>query len=228
MSNIYYIVFIQDIDSNHNGNSEDDSKSDETNHSNNHSITGIDKHGIDISRDLSDLLYQNNYNGSNVEINNSINDEVKANPLILDDNVMELLEYYRDNIIGNDYIFDTPFGKRKIMYLDWTASGKQLKFIENYLLNEVSTLYANTHTTTSITGIQTTKYRNESRNIIAKSCGLNNDNDIVLFCGSGVTGAINKLVCVLQRRTDYNPKKSVAIIGPYEHNSYVSLYYTLI
>lgn len=50
-----------------------------------------------------------------------------------------------------------------VVYVDYTASGRPLKFIEDYILKYVSALYANTHTTTSFTARQTTHYRHEAR-----------------------------------------------------------------
>lgn len=41
------------------------------------------------------------------------------------------LDYIRSQIIGNDLVFDTPFGGRNILYADYTASGRAVKFIED-------------------------------------------------------------------------------------------------
>ena len=75
-------------------------------------------------------------------------------------------------------LFKSPFGIRPVIYCDWTASGKSLVNVETYIRDEVLTLYANTHTTTSITGIQTSKFRSEARSIILKS--LKGDIDQVI------------------------------------------------
>ena len=67
-------------------------------------------------------------------------------------NVMVIdLETLRNEIIGNNTFFNTPFGKRIITYADYTASGKTLRFIENYL-QKVQECYANTHTIDSFSG----------------------------------------------------------------------------
>ena len=60
-------------------------------------------------------------------------------------------------------------------------------------------LYANTHTETSVTGLQTTGFREDARQIIARSVGASDD-DVVLFCGTGATGAINKIIDILNLR----------------------------
>lgn len=46
-----------------------------------------------------------------------------------------------------------------VVYCDYTASGRSLQFIEDYILHEVLPCYGNTHTTTSITSLQSTLFR---------------------------------------------------------------------
>ena len=93
---------------------------------------------------------------------------------------------------------------RPIVYADWTASGRSLGVIERKLSQDVIPFYGNTHTTTSITGLQSTCFRHEARQIIAQSVNANTGGtggrgaaDVVLFTGSGSTGAIVKMVAVL-------------------------------
>ncbi len=85
---------------------------------------------------------------------------------------------------------------RKLTYLDYTASGRSLGFIEDYIRDQVLPLYANTHTSSSTTGLQTSLFRNEARAII-KTAVHGTDDDVVLFAGSGTTGAVNMLVRLL-------------------------------
>lgn len=59
-----------------------------------------------------------------------------------------LAKLIRENTIGQGKMFQGPFGKRKIVYCDYIASGRSLRFIEDFILNEVLTYYGNTHTTT--------------------------------------------------------------------------------
>ena len=78
-------------------------------------------------------------------------------------------------------------------------------------------LYANTHTTNSITGLQTTLFRYESRQLIANSlnCGKK---DVVIFTGSGATAGLNKLVHMLDIKKD-DDRKPVVFVGPFNHHS---------
>ena len=142
-----------------------------------------------------------------------------------------LIETIRGAIIGDDRVIDGPFGPRRVTYADYTASGRSLSFIEDFLRDQVLPLYANTHTETSGTGRQTTAFREDARKIVHEAMRGGPD-DVVIFTGSGATGAINKLVDVLNIRIPANlddahnlsaqipeEQRPVVFIGPYEHHS---------
>ncbi len=143
-----------------------------------------------------------------------------------------LIELIRRSVIGDDEAADGPFGPRRVTYADYTASGRSLTFIEDYLRAAVLPRYANTHTESSGTGLQTSRFREEARQIIANAVGADAERDVVIFAGSGSTGAIHKLVDVLGLRLpaelderyglrDRIPaaERPVVFIGPYEHHS---------
>ncbi len=143
-----------------------------------------------------------------------------------------LIRLIRRSVIGNDEAVAGPYGVRRVTYADYTASGRSLSFIEDYIRDAVLPLYGNTHTESSGTGLQTTRYREEARGIIATAVGATKADHAVVFAGSGATAAINRLVDVLGLRLpaelderyalrDRIPaaERPVVFIGPYEHHS---------
>ncbi|NLQ16877.1 aminotransferase class V-fold PLP-dependent enzyme [Marinomonas sp. M1K-6] len=126
----------------------------------------------------------------------------------------------RDGIIGKDTQITTPFGARTLTYADYTASGRSLDFIEDAIRHHVLPLYANTHTEANATGQQTTAFREQARQQIRQAINASTD-DLVIFCGSGATSAVNTLISQLGlRQLSESEKANVCVfIGPYEHHS---------
>src|SRR5215213_8820983 len=126
-----------------------------------------------------------------------------------------LIERIRGSVIGDDVVLEGPFGPRRMVYADATASGRALGFVEDLIREQVLPMYGNTHTEASATGRHTTALREQARDVIHRAVN-GGEEDAVLFCGSGATGAIDKLVRLLDLDRADRP---VVFIGPYEHHS---------
>ena len=149
----------------------------------------------------------------------------------------------RKEIVGIDTMLDTPFGSRLMLYADYTASGRSLKFIEDYLV-QLQTLYANTHTEDDTSGRVTTQLLHDAERLIKKAVNAG-PKGCVIACGSGATAAIDRMqqlvgikfpstcqaqMCDLMVRSlgqdnvdrfnsfreEHQP---VVFVGPYEHHS---------
>jgi selenocysteine lyase/cysteine desulfurase len=142
-----------------------------------------------------------------------------------------LLRRIRESVIGEDHVMTTPYGQRRVTYADYTASGRALTFIEDAIRAVVLPSYANTHTESSGTGLQTTRLREDAREAIRRAVH-GDDDTVVIFTGSGCTAAIDKIIGVLGLRIASNledtyhldqhipaDQRPVVFIGPYEHHS---------
>jgi len=153
-------------------------------------------------------------------------------------------DYLRQQIVGVDSTFETPFGERLMSYCDYTASGRCLKFVESYL-QSLQRIYANTHTEDDITGRSMSQLLHEAEDSIKKSVNAG-PNGRIIACGTGATGAIDKLqqivgvamppatrkiLCEMLADSDsidvtcadidavFSEKQPVVFVGPYEHHS---------
>ena len=119
-------------------------------------------------------------------------------------------DQFRKDIIGINQDFESPFGTRKIVYTDWTASGRLYRPIEEKLMNQFGPFVANTHTETTVSGTAMTMAYHKARNIIKKHVNAD-DNDILITDGTGMTGVVNKFQRILGLRIPENLKEFTAI-----------------
>lgn len=117
---------------------------------------------------------------------------------------------FRQHIIGIDQEFESPYGKKKIIYTDWTASGRLYRPIEEKLCNEFGPYVANTHTETTVSGTAMTKAYHEAKHIIKKHVNSNED-DVLIVSGNGMTGVINKFQRILGLKIPENLQKYTQI-----------------
>ena len=151
--------------------------------------------------------------------------------------------FLRQQIVGIDSTFETPFGERLMSYCDYTASGRCLRFVERYL-QSLQKVYANTHTEDDITGRSMSQLLHEAEESIKDSVNAG-PNGCIIACGTGTTGAIDKLQQIVGVALPPATRKNifdilakaesavtrseilkafdkwqpVVFIGPYEHHS---------
>lgn len=125
----------------------------------------------------------------------------------------------RDDLVGAKAQIVGPYGTKPLVYADYVASGRALRVIESFVLDEVLPYYANSHTEASYCGGFMTRLRREARALIGEFCGATADH-AVIFTGSGATSGINRLVKLFGVAEAVAAGKQVrVIIGPYEHHS---------
>jgi selenocysteine lyase/cysteine desulfurase len=149
------------------------------------------------------------------------------------------LDRLRQEIVGVDSLFATPFGQRILLYADYTASGRCLLFIERYLMG-LQRHYANTHTEDDMTGRSMTHLLRDAEDIIRRAVNAGPGGRVVA-CGTGATGAIDRLQHILgvalspvtrrrlfevlgpdvaeRTRRSLQARQPVVFVGPYEHHS---------
>lgn len=134
---------------------------------------------------------------------------------------------FREQIIGIDQKFVSPYGEKKLIYTDWTASGRLYRPIEDRIINEFGPFVANTHTETSTSGAAMTLAYHEARRIIKNHVNASDD-DVLITEGSGMTGVINKFQRILGLKVSENlsqytriPEeiKPIVFVSHMEHHS---------
>jgi selenocysteine lyase/cysteine desulfurase len=140
------------------------------------------------------------------------------------DGATDLVDRIRAGLIGDGDLLPGPYGPRRLTYADYTASGRALDFVEDAIRSQVLPGYANTHSESSYAGRRTTRLREQARARIHQAVGGGSD-DLVIFCGSGSTAAIDKLTRLLGvagragRSALPARLRPVVLVGPYEHHS---------
>ena len=126
----------------------------------------------------------------------------------------------RNGLIGEGVSFETPFGTQKLVYADYTASGRALRQVEEFVAENVLPFYANSHTEASFCGAHTTQLREAARTYIAQQVNAGADCSVI-FAGPGATTGINRLVALtrIAELAGNDGIRPVVFHGPYEHHS---------
>ncbi|MCM3568925.1 aminotransferase class V-fold PLP-dependent enzyme [Neobacillus mesonae] len=126
------------------------------------------------------------------------------------ENLEQYFQLFRSQIIGVNQGFDSPYGKRKILYGDWTASGRLYRPIEQKISEVFGPYMANTHTESNITSLMMTGMYKQSKEIIKEHVNAD-PYDVIIFDGFGMTAVINKFQRILGLRVNENLKSRLKI-----------------
>jgi selenocysteine lyase/cysteine desulfurase len=142
-------------------------------------------------------------------------------------NLEQYFNSFRENIIGINQEYKTVFGVQKMIYVDWTASGRLYRPIEEKLMNDFGPFVANTHTETTMSGKAMTNAYHFAKNIIKQHVHASKD-DVFIATGTGMTGVVNKFQRILGLKIAENLKpftnvpdnlKPIIFISHMEHHS---------
>jgi selenocysteine lyase/cysteine desulfurase len=152
--------------------------------------------------------------------------------------------FLRSEIVGIDAAIRTPFGDRLMVYADYTASGRSLRFIEAYL-QRLQRHYANSHTEDDISGRSMTRLLHQAEAAIKAAVHAGPGGRIVSV-GFGSTAAIDRFQRIVgtalppaTRQLLYGlvreyaaacpeagdferflgTRRPLVFVGPYEHHS---------
>ena len=139
----------------------------------------------------------------------------------------QYFQQFREHIVGVEQTFQSPYGVQKLIYSDWTASGRLYASIEEKMLHQFAPFIANTHTETTTSGAAMTLAYHEARKVIKRHVHANS-NDVLITTGSGMTGAVNKFQRILGLKVSENLKnytkipddlKPIVFVSHMEHHS---------
>jgi selenocysteine lyase/cysteine desulfurase len=149
---------------------------------------------------------------------------------------MDLEKYFkvfRENTIGYNHRYETPYGQKTMLYADWIASGRLYLPIEKTMINLIGPFIGNTHTETSENGKLMTRAYQLAHQKIKDNVGAGNG-DVILTTGFGMTGAIVKFqrilgmkVCgeISHHKCLKESEKPVVFVTHMEHHSNQTTWY---
>ncbi len=134
---------------------------------------------------------------------------------------------FREKVIGYNQQFRSPYGNQRIVYADWTASGRLYQPIEDLINQQIGPFVANTHTETNVTGSSMTMAYHHAKDLIKRHVGAA-ESDILISSNSGMTGVVNKFqrILGLKLHEKFVPKveipereRPIVFVSHMEHHS---------
>ncbi|MDP5228807.1 MAG: aminotransferase class V-fold PLP-dependent enzyme [Cellulophaga sp.] len=145
--------------------------------------------------------------------------------VVIENKITELEIYFNDfkkNVIGDSATFASYYGMQQMRYADWIASGRLYEPIERIICDKVGPMMANTHSFSSESGKATTHLYQEARQVIKNHVNASKT-DVLVTTGTGMTGALNKLLRILKMlpaKIYASPEdKPVVFLTHMEHHS---------
>ncbi len=141
--------------------------------------------------------------------------------------LQEHFNQFRENIIGINQTFNTPYGTKDLIYADWIASGRLYNPIEDKIKHQFGPMVGNTHSEASETGRTMTIAYHEAHDLIKKHVNANQD-DVIITTGFGMTSALAKFQRILgiklpERLSEYcqlpEEERPVVFLTHMEHHS---------
>lgn len=123
------------------------------------------------------------------------NNQIQSESEILENH----FQHFRPHIIGDTHVFESLNGKQELLYADWIASGRLYAPIEDIMCNKIGPMVANTHSFSSETGKASTYAYKHARSLIKKHVNAN-ENDVLVTCGTGMTGVLARLQRIMGLR----------------------------
>jgi selenocysteine lyase/cysteine desulfurase len=111
-------------------------------------------------------------------------------------NLEKYFKKFRKNIVGNNQRYHSPYGRKKIIYADWIASGRLYGPIEEKMTKAIGPFIGNTHTETSENGRLMTEAYHEAHQRIKQHVNAGPD-DVIITTGFGMTGVVVKFQRIL-------------------------------
>ena len=136
-------------------------------------------------------------------------------------------EKFRENVIGYNQYFESPYGVKRMIYADWIASGRLYAPIEEKMARIIGPFVGNTHTETTETGTIMTKAYHYAHQKIKDHVNAGPD-DVIITYGQGMTSVVNKFQRILglkycptyeDGKCNIKGEKPIVFVTHLEHHS---------